>query len=215
MTLASATACLECERNIETNPEIDDVKEINYNVFQKKEECYVKNGKEVKYSRTARVQKKESVFEIVRRMVDAGQVYFRHQSHVENINIIFTVLKQSFKRNFIKLDFSENISEKPKWEVHTAYFSGMQYSLHSSIVEPGNEKYVYHISNDTTHDPSFVESILEDIFEKRGINHGAVTIKSDNARSQYKNKWACGSMQHVFDKYNVTIIMVLLDIAKA
>ena len=71
----------------------------------KKEECYVKNGKEVKHSRTARVQKKESVFEIVRRMVDTGQVYLRHRSHVENINRIFPVIKQSFKGNFIELDF--------------------------------------------------------------------------------------------------------------
>ena len=32
-------------------------------------------------------------------------------------------------------------------------FSGIQYSLQCSIVEPGNEKDVYHISNDTTHNP--------------------------------------------------------------
>ena len=88
----------------------------------------------------------------------------RRWSHVENINRKFPVIKQSFKGNFIELDFSENISEKPKREVKSAHFSGMQYSLHCSIVESGNEKYVYHISDDTTHDPSFVESVLEDIF---------------------------------------------------
>ena len=88
----------------------------------------------------------------------------RRWSHVENINLKFPVIKQSFKGNFIELDFSENISEKPKREVKSAHFSGMQYSLHCSIVESGNEKYVHHISDDTTHDPSFVESVLEDIF---------------------------------------------------
>ena len=33
-------------------------------------------------------------------------------------------------------------------------------------------------------------------------------IKSNNAPNQYKNKWAFGSMQHLADKYNVTIIKV-------
>ena len=33
-------------------------------------------------------------------------------------------------------------------------------------------------------------------------------IKSNNAPSQYKNKWAFGSIQQLADKYNVTIIRV-------
>lgn len=73
-------------------------------------------------------------------MVDTGQVYLRHRSHVENINRGFPAIKQSFKGNFIELDFSENISEKQKWELQSAHFSGMQYSLHCSIAEPENKK---------------------------------------------------------------------------
>ena len=68
-------------------------------------------------------------------MVDAGQVYLRHRSHVENINRGFPAIKQSFKGNFIELDFSENISE-----LQSAHFSGMQYPLHCSIAEPENKK---------------------------------------------------------------------------
>ena len=71
----------------------------------------------------------------------------------KNINRIFPVVKQPLKGNFIEFDFFENISEKPKWEEQSAHFSGIQYSLHCSIVEPGNEKDVYHISSDTTHNP--------------------------------------------------------------
>ena len=56
------------------------------------------------------------------RVVDAGQLYFRHWSHVEKINRIFTVIKQSFKGNFIELDFSENINEKTKWEYNVLIF---------------------------------------------------------------------------------------------
>ena len=77
-TFASATAYLECERNRERITEIDDAKQISYYVFEKKEESYVKNEKEVQYSRTARIPRKKGDFEIVRRMVDAGQVYLRH-----------------------------------------------------------------------------------------------------------------------------------------
>ena len=68
-------------------------------------------------------------------MVDAGQVYLRHRSHVENINRGFPAIKQSFKGNFVELDFSENISE-----LQSAHFSGMQYRLHCSIAEPENKK---------------------------------------------------------------------------
>ena len=207
-TFASATAYLECERNRERITEIDDAKQISYYVFEKKEESYVKNEKEVKYSRTARTPRKKGDFEIVRRMVDAGQVYLRHQSHVENINKIFSQIKQPFKGNIIKLNFSENISEKLQQKVKSAQFSEIQYKLHCSAVEPGKEKYVYHLSDETTYDSSFVESVLEDIFGKRGINHGIVMIKSDNAPTQYKNKQAFGSMQHLADKYSVTIVRV-------
>ena len=63
---------------------------------------------------------------------------------------------------------------------------------------------MYDISDNTTH----VESVLEDIFEKRGKNHGTVMIKSDNTPTQYKNKRACGLMQHLADKYKVTTIRV-------
>ena len=55
---------------------------------------------------------------------------------------------------------------------------------------------------------SLVQSVLEDIFAKRGMNHETVMIKSDNAPTQYKNKLAFGLMQHLADKYNFTLIRV-------
>ena len=69
------------------------------------------------------------------------------------------------------------------------------------------------MSDDTTHDPAFVEAVLENIFEKGGIKkdgtkNDAVMIKSDNAPTQYKNKWAFGSMQHLADTYNMQIIWI-------
>ena len=97
---------------------------------------------------------------------------------------------------------------KPKFEAQDAHFSGKQYTLHCSIVEPNDPKYVYHLCDDTTHDPSFVHLVLEDIFEVRGFKDTHVMIKSDNAPTQYKNRFAFKSLQQLADKYNCTIIRI-------
>ena len=209
----SVTKFLLENHDNESHPEIKDTKMINYYVFESKEESYIKNGKEIKYTRTARVPKSESVCDIVNTLKESGESYLRHRSHVENVGTIFPIIRKSFSGTYIELDFSENISEKPKYEVQNAHFSGVQYSLHCAIVEPGEEKYVFHLSDDTTHDPAFVEAVLEDIFEKGGIKkdgtkNDAVMIKSDNAPTQYKNKWAFGSMQRLADTYNMRIIRI-------
>lgn len=104
------------------------------------------------------------------------------------------------------MDFSENIAIKTKHEVQEAHFSGKQYALHCSIVEPGENKFVYHLSDDTTHDPSFVFEVLEDIFDRWEIRNETVIIKSDNAPTQYKNKWAFHSYHSLANKYDVRII---------
>ena len=43
---------------------------------------------------------------------------------------------------------------KPKFEVQDAHFIGKQYALHYVVIEPGEQKYVYHLSDDSAvHDP--------------------------------------------------------------
>ena len=66
----------------------------------------------------------------------------------------------------------------------------MQYVLNCTIVQPGEVKFVYHLSDDTTHDPSFVQQVLEDIFDHWEIRDETVVVKGDNAPTQYKNEWA-------------------------
>ena len=106
------------------------------------------------------------------------------------------------------MDFSENIAMKPKFEVQDAHFSGKQYSLHCSVVEPGTEKYFYHLSDDKTHGSEFVHEVLVDLFNKLSIKHKSIMIKSDNAPTQYKNKYAFNSMQTLSKDYNVKIIRI-------
>ena len=82
------------------------------------------------------------------------------------------------------MDFSENIALKTKQEVQDTHFSGKQYALHCSIVQPGDNTFVYHLSDDTTHDPSFVHHVLEEIFYRWNICNETIIIKSDNAPTQ-------------------------------
>ena len=83
-----------------------------------------------------------------------------------------------------------------------------QYSLNCSIVEPGENKYVYHLSYDTNHDPVFVNEVLEDIFKCWNIKDETIIIKSDNAAAQYKSKFAFQSMMNLSNKYNFRIIRI-------
>ena len=106
------------------------------------------------------------------------------------------------------MDFSENIARKTKSEVQEAHFSGKQYTLHCAIVQPGEVKFIYHLSDDTTHDPSFVQQVLEDIFDRWEIRDETIVVKSDNAPTQYKNKWAFESYSSLAKKYHVRIIRI-------
>ena len=48
-------------------PEFNDEKEVNYYIFGPKTESYFKNGKEIQYTRTARIDKKEEVSVIAKK----------------------------------------------------------------------------------------------------------------------------------------------------
>ena len=85
---------------------------------------------------------------------------------------------------------------------------GKQYALHCTIVQPGEVKFVHHLSDDTTHDSSFVQQVLEDIFDRWEIRDETIVVKSDNAPTQYENKWAFESYSSLAKKYNVRIIRI-------
>ena len=88
--------------------------------------------------------------------MDRGESYLLHRSHVENIAATLPMIRESFSGKYIELDISENLRLKPKHQDQDAHFSEKQYSPHCSIVEPGKNKYVYHLSDDTNYDPVFV-----------------------------------------------------------
>ena len=114
------------------------------------------------YNRTARADKKEKVSEIVRVLLVQSSVYLRHRSHVDNISKVLPFTKEAFNVRYIALDFSKNLAMKPKIEAQDALFSGKQFTLHCAIVLPGQPKYVYHLSDDTTYDSFFVHEVLRE-----------------------------------------------------
>ena len=150
------------------------------------------------------------VCEIVKELIDAKNNYLVHRSHVDNIAIVFPVIKEAFEGKCIELDFSKYLAMKPKHEVQSAHFSSKQYALHCTIVltQSSERKYHYQFSDDTTHDPSYVTMVLEDIFSDFGIRDESVIIKSDNAPTQYKNLYAFKSYQNLANKFNTRIIRI-------
>ena len=53
-------------------------------------------------------------------------------------------MKDGYTGKFIELNFSQNLSLRPKSEVQSAFFSGKQFTLHCAIIEPVGNGYHYH-----------------------------------------------------------------------
>ena len=132
------------------------------------------------------------MYDIYDDLVASGERYLYHQSTVDNIKAVLPKILESVAGKYIEMDFSWNISLKTKNEVQTAHFRGKQHSLHCSIVINENDalNYVYHLSDDTGHDPTLVDEVLNEIFGRWNIRNKAILLKSDNAGNQDKDKYA-------------------------
>ena len=72
---------------------------------------------------------------------------------MNNIAVVLPMIRESFSGKYIELDLSKNLALNRKHKVQDANFSEKQYSVHNSIAEPGENKYVYCLSDDANHDP--------------------------------------------------------------
>ena len=99
-------------------------------------------------------------------------------------------MKEAYGSMYIELDFSQNLALRPKDEVQSAHFSGKQFTLHCSIVGPVGYRYHFYFSDGTTHDLVFVDQVLRELIRKYDIKNQNLWIQSDNAPTQYKNKYA-------------------------
>ena len=129
--------------------EIDAKNDCKYYEYKRiKESYYEENGKSVEYTRTAHVDLCEPVCKLVQKLRDIGPKYLKHRTYVDNCAAAFPLLKDRYEGKFTELDFSKNLSLRPKDEVQSAHFSGKQFTLHCSIVEPTENRYHYHLSDD-------------------------------------------------------------------
>ena len=56
-------------------------------------------------------------------LLEKDESYLHHRSHGDNISEAFPLIREAFTGKYIHLDFSENLTLKPKYEIQDARFS--------------------------------------------------------------------------------------------
>ena len=97
-----------------------------------------------------------------------------------------------------------------KIEPQSAHFNKDQYTLHCTVAcsfdEDAFNKYIYHFSNDTSHDSQFSYANVDELV----TNNDQCLIfsfKSDNCSQQYKSCFVFANWRALAKKYNKTIIL--------
>ena len=114
-------------------------------------------------------------------------------------------MKETYTGKFPELDFSQNISLRPKDEVQSTHFSGRQFTLYCAIFDPSEMRYHYHLSDDTKQDAVFVDHVLHDIIARYSIKNEDFWIYRDNAFNQYKSKHSFGLLQQLAGEFGSRI----------
>ena len=117
------------------------VKKVNYYVFETVTTKYFnKNGKQVSYTRTARVGKNESLHSIIDQLQQLAKNYLLHRFSVVNDKIYWKEFLEATGNHTLWLDYSQNIAFTEKKQVQSAHFSGRQHTLHNTVIQsPGGE----------------------------------------------------------------------------
>ena len=103
------------------------------------------------------------------KLSEVGDKYLKRKAYIDNCNAVFPLMKETYTWKLVELDFSQNISLRPKDKVQSSHSSGRQFTLHCAIFDPSEMRYHYHLSDDTKHDAVFVDHVLRDIIAMYGI----------------------------------------------
>ena len=203
----SLTEYIKQLRDGENFAELDEDRVCMYHSYERVQETYTKrDGTPGCYTRTTRVEHHLPIKDISLKILDVADVYLKHRTYVDNVTTILPELKAGYEGKYIELDYSQNIALRPKDEVQSAHYSGKQFTLHCAIVDPTEKRYHFHLSNDTNHDPVFVDYVIRDLIKKYRIKDEDLWIQSDNAPTQYKNKSAFYLLQQLCNEFNLRII---------
>ena len=187
------------------------VKKVNYYVFETVTTKYFnKSGKQVSYTRTARVDKNESLLSIIDRLQQLAKNYLLHRFSVINDQIYWKEFLETTSHHTLWLDYSQNIAFTEKRQVQSAHFSGKQHTLHNTVVQSpdGENLYVYHLSDDTNHGSVLTFYIIKDIIHSHPevIENGFLVLRSDNCQEQYKSKFTFFQMKKLASEFGITIV---------
>ena len=122
-----------------------------------------------------------------------------------------TIIESTSKFGYIfNIDFSENISCKPKYEPQDAHFSGKQTSLHCTVsyLPTNDHHYHYHISNNLGHESAYTINVLHDLLEEypAALEYPLIRIKTENCKVQYKCRYVFAAYSKLSKDINLPII---------
>ena len=78
----------------------------------------------------------EPVKDICKYIMETGNSYLKHRTYVDNVAVTSPEMKSTYDDKYIELDFSQNLTLRPKDKVQLAHFSGKLLTLHCAIVDP-------------------------------------------------------------------------------
>ena len=186
-----------------------DVKKLHsYYAFERVPTFYYNtNGEKVSYIRTTRVNKEGNLEFLYDKLLSMAKKYVIHRFFVATDKVFWSKFITNYRFPVLTLDYSENIALKPKFEVQAAHFRGRQHMLHCCVMESdGVNNYVYHLSDDTTHDNIITFSILKDLVETYPeiLANGKLILRSD-ASTQYKSRFVFHDMKEFAKEFQVLV----------
>ena len=160
--------------------------------------------------RTERVQKEASIADLVDEFIDMRNDYFidttlkmknfsgaKFLILFSNMGLFTTLISQKICN--LHPNLSPNLHILTKISTH---FTAVAHLLD----EDAFNKYIYHFSNDTSHDSQFSCAIADDLM----TNNDQCLIfrfKSDNCSQQYKSRFVFANWRALAKKYSKTILL--------
>ena len=187
---------------------------VPYSQYEKVEERFFdKSGVEKKYTRTSRKdytgEHRKKLKEVYSMLMDCAPKYLEHRYYVVCDRVYWSKFKSETNNPILWLDYSQNIKITPKTDVQASYYSGKQQTLHDGLIQMpnGDLKYIFHLSDDTSHDSVMIDQIIRDILKSYPelIRNGILILRSDNCSPQYKCKFVFANLLKVAKEFNLKI----------
>ena len=155
---------------------------MTYHEFEAKEIEHIspKTGEKTKSKMTARDDVKKDVVPVHAELQNDSKTYLKHSFLIETDKHEWKNILSNNDDVIFHMDYSENISGSPKYEVRDAHFNKRQYTLHCTVAHHAeNNDYIYHLSGNRSHNAAFSFTVINDLMS---MHNGmeVVHFKSDN-----------------------------------